>query len=226
MQHPTDADEADISCRARRRWLGAGAVGLGALLCGCASRRAPIARLPQSAPPARAARGGGLPDLFDASLLDPDFWVKPRTLDLVRPQTNERVNVLYWADGHLWPDGYDRLCHLLRDVQANRSTRIDAELLDTLWAAQAFVGRYGIRQPLEVLSGYRTPATNRRAGAVSGSLHTEGRAADFRMSGIHPQVLGELVRGLRSGGVGFYHRESPSGGWIHVDTGGERSWAG
>jgi uncharacterized protein YcbK (DUF882 family) len=46
------------------------------------------------------------------------------------------------------------------------------------------------------------------------------------MTGLHPQVLGEMVRGFRAGGVGFYHRDSANGGWVHVDTGGERSWAG
>jgi hypothetical protein len=169
--HRVNAEsDPDPACRDRRQWLRLAAAGMGAMLCGCATRRTSIARLPSARHARPGPRGGGLPDLFDASLLDPEFWSKPRTLDLVRLPTRERLTVLYWADGHLWPDAYEQLCHLLRDVQANRSTRIDAALLDTLWAAQAFVGRYGIQQPLEVLSGYRTPGTNRRAGAVDGSL--------------------------------------------------------
>ena len=34
------------------------------------------------------------PDLFDAQLLDLDFWVKPRTLSVVRPASGERAKVL------------------------------------------------------------------------------------------------------------------------------------
>ena len=49
------------------------------------SRKQPPAEHTDLAPP---------PDLFDAQALDIDFWLKPRTLSLVRPQTGERTRVL------------------------------------------------------------------------------------------------------------------------------------
>ena len=88
------------------------------------------------------------PDLFDAQLLDIDFWVKPRTLSVVRPQSGERASVLYWKDGEVIDSAYQELCHLLRDVNGKASIAIDPKLLETLWASQAFVARYGLDRPL------------------------------------------------------------------------------
>lgn len=161
------------------------------------------------------------PDLFDPQILDLTFWLQPRTIDWVRPQSRETISLTYWNDGHLNPFAYEQICDLLRDVQANRVFRMDTQLIDTLWAAQAFVRRYGFDAPLEITSGYRSPETNlklieRGLPAARNSLHLRGQAADFRMPGLHPQILGQLVQGFRSGGVGFYYRVGAKGGWIQV----------
>ena len=171
------------------------------------------------------------PDLFDASLVDVTFWLQPRTLEMVRPQTGEQLKITYWKDGHINPKGYAEICDLLRDVQEDQVYNMDTQLIDTLWAAQAFVRRYGVNAPLEITSGYRSAKTNRRLieqgiPAARNSLHMRGQAADFRLPGLHPRVLGELVQGFRTGGVGFYLRIGSKGGWIHADSGPEREWRG
>lgn len=171
------------------------------------------------------------PDLFDAQVVDMDFWVKPRTLNLIRPQSGERTSVLYWKDGDVIDSAYQELCHILRDVNGKASIPIDPKLLETLWASQAFVARYGLEHPLEILSGYRTPASNqhlREQGvpAARQSLHMSGKAADVRIAGLTEDVLGGLVQSFRKGGVGFYYRSGPKGGWIHTDTGLNRTWKG
>jgi uncharacterized protein YcbK (DUF882 family) len=171
------------------------------------------------------------PDLFDAQLLDLDFWVKPRTLSVVRPQSGERAKVLYWQDGEMLDSAYQELCHLLRDVNGKATAPIDPKLLEILWGTQAFIARYGFEQPLEILSGYRTPASNNgliEAGvpAARQSLHLSGRAADIRIANLNAEVLGGLVRSFRQGGVGYYYRSGPRGGWIHADTGLNRTWKG
>lgn len=147
-------------------------------------------------------------------------------LDVVRPQTGERLHVMYWIDGALQQREYEQLCTLMRDVHVDESTRIDPFVLDTLWASQFFMNRAGVDRPLEILSGYRTPGTNAKVGGAQRSLHMEGRAVDYRIPGLSPAQLGELVRGFRSGGVGFYTRPSRNGGWVHADTGDFRSWRG
>jgi uncharacterized protein YcbK (DUF882 family) len=171
------------------------------------------------------------PDLFDAQVVDLDFWVKPRTLSVIRPASGERANVLYWKDGEVIDSAYQELCHLLRDVNGKASIPIDPKLLETLWASQAFVARYGLEKPLEILSGYRTPASNSHlieqgVPAARQSLHMSGKAADVRIAGLTEEVLGGLVQSFRKGGVGFYFRSGPRGGWIHTDTGLNRTWKG
>ncbi|MFC0350006.1 YcbK family protein [Undibacterium danionis] len=171
------------------------------------------------------------PDLFDAQALDMDFWLKPRTLDLIRPASGERVKLLYWKDGDMIDSAYQQFCHVLRDVNGKKTAPIDPKLLETLWATQAFITRFGMTKPLEVLSGYRTPESNQRLReegipAARKSLHLEGKAADIRIGDLHEEVLGELIQSFRQGGVGFYFRASSKGGWVHTDTGLKRSWKG
>jgi uncharacterized protein YcbK (DUF882 family) len=171
------------------------------------------------------------PDIFDAQALDLEFWLKPRTISVIRPQSGEKARLLYWKDGEIIDSAYQELCHLLRDVNGKETIPIDPKLFETLWGSQAFVARYGIDSPLEILSGYRTPASNeklREAGvpAARQSLHMVGKAADIRIPNLNAEVLGGLVRSFRQGGVGFYYRSGPRGGWIHADTGLQRTWKG
>jgi uncharacterized protein YcbK (DUF882 family) len=170
-------------------------------------------------------------DIFDAATLDLDFWIKPRTISLRRQATGEKAELLYWKDGEMVDAAYQQLCHLLRDVQANVTVPIDPKLIEILWATQAFVARFGISSALEILSGYRTPATNRSlteqgVPAARKSLHMEGRAADLWIPNLDAGVLGGLISSFRQGGVGYYYRQSKQGGWIHADTGLQRSWKG
>jgi uncharacterized protein YcbK (DUF882 family) len=171
------------------------------------------------------------PDIFDAQALDLDFWLKPRVLSVTRPQSGEKAKVLYWKDGEVIDSAYQELCHLLRDVNGKETAAIDPKLLETLWGTQAFIARYGFDEPLEILSGYRTAKSNeklREAGvpAARQSLHIVGKAADIRIASLNAEVLGGLVRSFRQGGVGYYYRQGPRGGWIHADTGLKRTWKG
>ena len=197
----------------------------GAGLCALGALGSPLAAAQSStdlSPP---------PDLFDAQLLDLDFWVKPRTLSVVRPASGERAKVLYWRDGEVIDSAYQELCHLLRDVNGRETAPIDPKLLEMMWGTQAFIARYGLTQPLEILSGYRTEASNKRLieegiPAARKSLHMLGKAADIRVAALNEEVLGGLIRSFRQGGVGYYYRSGPKGGWIHADTGLQRTWKG
>lgn len=181
--------------------------------------------------PAAATDMAPPPDIFDAQALDLEFWLRPRTLSVIRPQSGERANVLYWKDGEVIDAAYQELCHLMRDVNGKETAPIDPKLFETLWGTQAFVARYGIDHPLEILSGFRTARSNSRlieqgVPAARQSLHIRGMAADVRIANLNAEVLGGLVRSFRQGGVGFYYRAGPKGGWIHADTGLQRTWKG
>jgi uncharacterized protein YcbK (DUF882 family) len=83
------------------------------------------------------------------------------------------------------------------------------------------------RGPIEVISAYRTPATNEwlaqnTTGVARMSLHTRGMAADIRLperslTELHPAALA-----LEAGGVGLYE----TSGFVHVDIGRIRRWVG
>lgn len=227
----------------RRNFLqqGLGLAALGVManpLIGCAARTTSSAQATGNGykhatfhPEKPATELAPPPDIFDAQALDLEFWLKPRVLEVARPASNERAKLLYWKDGEVIDSAYQELCHLLRDVNGKQTAPIDPKLLETLWGTQAFVARYGIDHPLEILSGYRTRASNTRlieAGvpAARQSLHIEGRAADIRIPDLNAEVLGSLVRSFRKGGVGFYYRPGARGGWIHADTGMNRTWKG
>ena len=144
-----------------------------------------------------------------------------RTLWLHRVQTQEEGRALYFRDHALVPDGYSLLCYLLRDVRADRATRVDVRLIHLLFGMQTWLRAVGIRQPLRVDSGYRTPETHADAeGAAVHALHRSGRAADVAVEGIPSAVLAQLAWRFHAGGVGVY----PT--FVHVDTGPVRTWAG
>jgi uncharacterized protein YcbK (DUF882 family) len=180
-----------------------------------------------SALPFWSARSGAAGDADPPGPTAPEASPSPaatfaeRTLWLHRVQTKEEGRTLYFRDNALVPDGYSLLCYLLRDVRADRVIPIDVKLIHLLFGMQAWMRAVGIRQPLRVSSGYRTPETNAATeGAAVRSMHLAGRAADFAVEGIPSAVLAKLAARFGAGGVGVY----PA--FVHVDTGPVRTWAG
>jgi len=81
------------------------------------------------------------------------------------------------------------------------------------------------KEPIQILSGYRSPETNanlakRSNGVAKNSLHMKGRAIDLRMTNHRAKTLRQVAINARRGGVGFY----PEKDFIHIDTGPIRSW--
>jgi uncharacterized protein YcbK (DUF882 family) len=145
---------------------------------------------------------------------------------LERMDTGEQVAEAFSLDGHtVYNPGYYRLCETLRDAHVAPSlgdVYISISLIELLWAVQQALLSQGVREPIVVHSGYRTPETNARTeGAASNSLHMYGRAVDFHVPGVDISDLSELCWSCPgSGGVGSY-----SGGWVHLDTGPHRFWS-
>ena len=171
--------------------------------------------------PGWSGRAGASGDADPPGPAAPAATFPERTLWLHRVQTKEEGRALYFMDHALVPDGYSLLCYLLRDVRADRVTRMDVTLIHLLFGMQAWLRAVGIRQPLRVNSGYRTPETNADTeGAAVHSMHLAGQAADFAVEGIPSAVLAKLALRFNAGGVGVY----PT--FVHVDTGPVRTWAG
>jgi len=173
----------------------------------------------------RAMLGGAaslaLPPLASASAASTDpFYAGPRSLDLRRG--GEHATVCYWRDGQYLPEGYAKICWLLRDVRAEQYVQIDPMLLELLRWIQHYAGMHGYKGAIEVLSGYRTAETNTRAGGAANSQHLHGKAVDFVLPGVTPASLADVVKYLGVGGAGVYVRK----GYVHADTGPLRGWQG
>jgi uncharacterized protein YcbK (DUF882 family) len=145
-----------------------------------------------------------------------------RSLSFVNTHTDEKLSVVYWADGVLEPQALRQIDHVLRDHRTGDVKAIDIELLDLLHELR---GVLRSDAPFHVISGYRSPATNAMLRASSGgvarhSLHLDAKAADVRLPGVPLSDLRQAALSLRRGGVGYY----PGPDFVHVDTGRVRAW--
>jgi uncharacterized protein YcbK (DUF882 family) len=145
-----------------------------------------------------------------------------RSLHLVNVHTGESFRDVYWAHGRYVRPACRRIAWLMRDFHIDRTHHIDPDLLDLL---HEITMRLKTRQPLQVLSGYRSPETNRALqeegfGVSKNSMHLVGKAADITLPGVRLGYLRRAAAASRAGGVGYY----PDNGFIHVDTGRVRFW--
>ncbi len=145
-----------------------------------------------------------------------------RVLSFAHTHTGERLNVAYFADGGYLPEGLARLRSFLRDFRTGDEHAMDPALFDQLHDLQLATGT---RSPFQVISGYRSPATNallreHGSGVAGHSLHLEGRAIDVRLSDVGTRALRDAALELRRGGVGYYAVSD----FVHLDTGRVRRW--
>jgi uncharacterized protein YcbK (DUF882 family) len=145
-----------------------------------------------------------------------------RRLSLHNLHTGEQVNQPYWMQGQYLPESLTAINKVLRDHRSGEVYPIDPGLLDLLSALQQ---RVGAVKGYDVISGYRSPASNamlqaRSSGVAKRSLHMQGKAIDIRMPGIQLARLHGAARAMKSGGVGLYTGSN----FIHVDTGRVRYW--
>jgi uncharacterized protein YcbK (DUF882 family) len=145
-----------------------------------------------------------------------------RELSFVHTHTGEHLSAAYFVAGAYCEGVLAQVNQLLRDFRTETVFPIDRGVLDRLFAVQAMTGS---REPFEVISGYRSPATNaalRKAshGVAEHSLHMQGRAVDVRLTGFATGRLALLSRQQRGGGTGFYRVSD----FVHLDTGAVRIW--
>ncbi len=150
------------------------------------------------------------------------FIVPERRVFLVNPHTGEKFGGTYWENGAYIPEAMRDLRVLLRDHSRNKIHEIDPRLIDLLSEVRR---RLGATQPIQVISGFRSPESNAEARrrdrrVARNSLHMQGRAADFRIPGYAVHTLKRAAVSLQGGGVGIY----PRADFVHIDTGPVRTW--
>jgi uncharacterized protein YcbK (DUF882 family) len=145
-----------------------------------------------------------------------------RVLNLINKRTGDQANTVYWVDGQYIDEALAEINFLLRDWRAGEVIDYDRRAVDIIAASQKLLDS---TEPFEVVSGYRSPATNawlrkRRRGVAKNSYHTLGMAADVTMkSRSVRQIYGAAVS-CRGGGVGRYSRSR----FVHMDCGPLRTW--
>ncbi len=151
--------------------------------------------------------------------------VSQRTIILVRYKTDERLNLIYYANGQYDPKAMKAIDYLFRDRQTGEVAKIDPELIDYLVDIRT---RLGLPPSVvfEILSGYRSHDTNEKLRDSNGqvakeSLHMHGWAVDFRIRNVNGKAIAEIAKTMQRGGVSYY----PSSNHIHVDLGNIRTWA-
>ena len=147
-----------------------------------------------------------------------------RALSIHALHTGERLRAVFYRDGRYDAVALGEIDHVLRDWRTGDVREIDRGLLDLL---SVLHDRIGGSQPFQLISGYRSAATNAALAANSNgvarrSLHLRGMAADIRLPGCDLRTLHEAAVSLKAGGVGLYTRSD----FVHVDTGRVRYWGG
>ncbi len=156
-----------------------------------------------------------------------ELCLPDRQLSFLHTHTGETLNcATYWANGTIQSDALADIYQILRDHRCNQVAEIDLKLLDQLTLLNQALDN---KEPLHIISGFRSPQTNaylrkksQGGGVAKRSLHMDGRAIDIRIPGIDIKDVQRAAASLKKGGVGLY----PGLKFVHMDTGRVRYWQG
>ena len=136
--------------------------------------------------------------------------------------TDKRLAVVHRTASGYDANALEELSTFLADFRTGERMAMDPGLFDILSAILSLTGSTGT---YEVISAYRSPATNEQlraqsSGVAERSLHMLGKAIDLRLTGVALTDLRDAAWSLQLGGVGYY----PNSNFVHVDTGRVRRW--
>ncbi|HVH43521.1 MAG TPA: DUF882 domain-containing protein [Labilithrix sp.] len=145
-------------------------------------------------------------------------------VEIVRGPEVERFE-LTKCDGSVAPLAVEHLSILIRPGGAARPTtpiaelakkpgaeiahgirRVDPRLVERIQSVVDHFGKPGAPAKLFVISGYRP--------ASVGSMHSSGRAIDFRVEGVKNEDVIAFCKTLGDTGCGFY----PNSSFVHIDV--------
>jgi uncharacterized protein YcbK (DUF882 family) len=147
-----------------------------------------------------------------------------RTLTFYHTHTGQSFETTYFDGRNYDPGAVESINRFLGDFRTGEQHRIDSTLLDLLHRIHVLTGS---QRPFEVISAYRSEATNQmlrgrseNSGVARKSMHLLGRAIDVRLADVPLERLRDVALELQAGGVGYY----PESNFVHIDTGPWRQW--
>ncbi len=137
-------------------------------------------------------------------------------------RTGERIDMIYWVEGHYIADAVKEVNFFMRDWRTDDVKNIDLRTIDIMAAAHNMLD---VNEPYMLISGYRSPRTNamlrsRSGGVAKNSRHLRGEAADLRLNSRSVNQMAKAASACRAGGVGRYSGSD----FVHMDCGPVRSW--
>lgn len=146
-----------------------------------------------------------------------------KSLPLYNPRTKESFNGVFWRNGDFDTGALENIFYIMRDTRTDDIKQIDPDLLDLIYK---ILIKLKSRDPVHVLSGYRSRRTNdllfkHNKDVAKNSYHIKGQAADIRLPGLKTPVLRRAAYELKKGGIGYY----PQHRFVHIDVGPVRYWS-
>jgi uncharacterized protein YcbK (DUF882 family) len=143
-----------------------------------------------------------------------------RRIRMYSQRTGESLDTIYFVDGRYVPEALDEISYFARDWRQNQMMKYDPRNVDNLAATLRLMDT---DEPYLLISGFRTPQTNRMLrGAASHSYHLKAMAADVRLKSRSVKQISGAAFACNGGGVGIYNRSN----FVHIDCGPIRSWRG
>ena len=147
-----------------------------------------------------------------------------RKISIYSSRSGETLESVYWIEGEYIPEAMNEVNRIMRDWRSGDVIRIDGRTIDIMAASHALMDT---SEPYMLLSGYRSPATNRMlrsrsSGVARNSLHMKGQAADLRLKSRSVSQMARAAAACNAGGVGKYSRSN----FVHMDCGPVRTWGG
>lgn len=145
-----------------------------------------------------------------------------RRIKMYSGRTGEKIDMIYWIEGEYIKEGLKEVNHFMRDWRQNSSIGMDTRTIDIMSAAHNLMD---VNEPYMLLSGYRSPKTNRMLrsrsrGVAKNSLHMKGQAADLRLNSRSVGQISRAAASCSAGGVGRYSGSN----FVHMDCGPVRTW--
>jgi uncharacterized protein YcbK (DUF882 family) len=143
-----------------------------------------------------------------------------RRIRMYSQRTGESIDTIYYADGQWVDEALDEITYFMRDWRQNVAMKYDPRNIDILASTLKMMDT---DEPYLMISGYRTPKTNRMLrGAASHSYHMKAMAADVRLKSRSVRQVSGAALAFNAGGVGVYNRSN----FVHMDCGPVRTWRG